>query len=148
MDKYYAEYLKIRKKLPNKGKRFLDFPASEYIVAESLLQIGEYSKCIEIVNLGFQKFSLRMEFVRKGYYRQLQLLWLISQKKLDETFDMNELLSKINPDNFYFISQKYFSVIYYYAMYLDSRETNYLEQAKELSYKMGNKYFSEVLLAE
>lgn len=147
-NKYYAEYLKIRKKLPNKGKRFLDFQASEYIVAESLLQIGEYSKCIEIVNLGFQKFSLRMEFVRKGYYRQLQLLWLISQKKLDETFDMNVLLPKINPDNFYFISQKYFSVIYYYAMYLDSGNTEYLEQAKELSYSMGNKHFSEVFLVD
>lgn len=143
-EQLYDAYLQLRSQLPKKGKHFLDFPASEYIISEALLQIKANEKCIELIELAFKEFSLRMEFVRKGYYRQMQLLWLIAKKKQDSNFQINSMLQKINPANFYFISQKYFSVIYYYALYLESRNKKYLNQADTLSAEMGNSYLSEV----
>ena len=143
---YYDEYLGIRNQLPKKGKRFLDFPASEYIVAESLLHVEAYSQCVEIIELAFQEFPLKMEFVRKGYYRQMQLIWLIAKKRLNSGFKTERFLQKINPDHFYFISQKYFSAIYFYAKYLESKNTEDLEHAQKLAIEMNNSYLSEVFL--
>jgi len=142
------DYLNLRDELPKNGKHFLDFPASEYIVSEALLHVGAFEKCIEIVELAFNEFPLKMEFVRKGYYRQMQLVWLISKKKLNPKFSASLILQKINPSNFYFISQKYFSVIYYYALYLESGNSEFLQQAKVLSGEMGNSYLSKVFVNE
>ena len=144
----YNDYLQLRDQLPKKGKHFLDFPASEYILSEALLQVKAYKKSIKVIELAFREFPLKMEFVRKGYYRQMQLVWLISKKKLNPKFSMSLTLQKINPSNFYFISQKYFSVIYYDALYLESRNIEYLNQAETLSAEMGNSYLSEVFLNE
>src|SRR5690606_28681936 len=98
-EQLYDAYLQLRSQLPKKGKHFLDFPASEYIISEALLQIKANEKCIELIELAFKEFSLRMEFVRKGYYRQMQLLWLIAKKKQDSNFQINSMLQKINPAN-------------------------------------------------
>lgn len=144
--KYYDKYLKIRSLLPKKGKRFLDFPASEYIVAEGLLHIGAYTQCLEVIELAFQEFPLKMEFARKGYYRQMQLLGLIAKKRLVPSFNIDKPLQKINPDNFYFISQKYFSSIYYYAIYLSRNSIDDLQKAKSLASEMGNKYLEKVFI--
>jgi hypothetical protein len=138
----YFDFLKIRKDLPKKGKHFYDFPAAEYIVSEALLHCKKYQKCIEIVELGLNDFSLKMEFVRKGYYRQMQLLWLIASKRLNQDFKIDSHLVKIKSENFYFISQKYFTVLLYYA----KGTPEDLEKAKKLATEMGNKYFLEVLL--
>lgn len=146
--KLYDNYLQLRSQLPKNGKHFLDFPASDYILSEALLQVKAYKKSIKVIELAFGEFPLKMEFVRKGYYRQMQLVWLISKKKLNPKFSMSLALQKINPSNFYFISQKYFSVIYYYAFYLESRNKEYLNQAETLSVEMGNNYLSEVFLNE
>jgi hypothetical protein len=143
VEQIYKAYLQLRSQLPKQGKHFLDFPASEYIVSEALLQIRAYEKCIQLVELAFKEFPLRMEFVRKGYYRQMQLFWLISKKKKDSNIQINSMLQKINPANFYFISKKYFSVIYYYALYLGKGNSADLQQGKELSKEMGNGYLSE-----
>jgi hypothetical protein len=142
------EYFQLRSQLPKEGKHFLDFPASEYIVSEALLHIKAYKKSIEIVELAFREFPLKMEFVRKGYYRQMQLFWLIAKKKLNPNLTIKRELQKINPNNFYFISEKYFSVIYYYALYLESGSREYLQKVKILSIEMGNSYLSEVFLNE
>jgi len=142
------EYFQLRNQLPKKGKHFLDFPASEYIIAEALIHTQSYDKCIEIVELAFQDFPLKMEFVRKRYYRQLQLFWMISKQKLDSDFKFASMLQKINPDNFYFISQKYFSVLYYYALYLENRNSENLQIAKSLSDEIENRYLSECFLNE
>src|SRR5690554_8220701 len=69
-----------------------------------------------------EEFPLKMEFARKGYYRQMQLIGLIAHKKLNPKFDLGAYLAEIDPDGFYFISQKYFSSYYYYAHYLRSEE--------------------------
>lgn len=140
----YYDYLQLRSQLPKNGKHFLDFPASEYILSEALLQVKAYKKSIEVVELAFRDFSIKMEFVRKGYYRQMQLLWLIASKKLNPKLNIESQLQKIKPENFYFISQKYFSTLYHYA----KGTPQDLEKAKNLATEMGNKYLLEVLLNE
>jgi len=145
---YYDEYLNLRSQLPKKGKRFLDFPASEYIIAEGLLHVGAYSQCIEVIELAFQEFPLKMEFVRKGYYRQMQLIWLIAKKKLDSSFSISMQINKIDPDNFYFISKKYFTVFYFYAWYLEEGKKEDLKQVQKYSEEMGNTYFIQRYLTD
>ncbi len=142
-NKIYEEYLKLREQLPKNGNHFLDFPASEYIVADGLLNAGEYRKCIEIVECAFHDFSFKMEFVRKGYYRQMQLLWAISQKKLNPRFKIGILLQKINPNNFYFISQKYYSTLLYYGLYLENGDNKYFQKANQMAEEMGNSYIKK-----
>jgi hypothetical protein len=144
VNELYDDYLQLRNQLPKNGKHFLDFPASEYIVSEALLQIRAYDKCIQLVEIAFKEFPLKMEFVRKGYYRQMQLIWLMASKKLNSNFKIESQLEKIKPENFYFISQKYFSTLYHYA----KGTPKDLEKAKNLATEMGNKYLLEVLLNE
>lgn len=142
IEKIYSEFLNLRKRLPKNGNHFYDFPAAEYIVSEALFHCKEYQKCIDVIELSFKDFHFKMEFVRKGYYRQMQLLWLLSSKKINIKTNIEEPLKKINPKNFYFISQKYFSVLYFYT--IGTEES--LNKAKQLSSEMGNKYLQEVLL--
>ena len=52
----------------------------------------------------------------------------------------------INPSNFYFISEKYFSVIYYYALYVETGNKEDLKQAQFLSIDMGNRYLESFLV--
>ena len=144
MQKIYSEFIELRKELPKKGKHFYDFPASEYIFSEALLHCKEYKKCIEVVESGIQDYSFKMEFVRKGYYRQMQLVWLMASKKLNSNLKIESQLEKIKPENFYFISQKYFTVLLYCAKGTPEE----LEKAKNLATEMGNKYLLKVLLNE
>lgn len=144
IDQIYETYLNFRSQLPKQGKHFLDFPASEYIISEALLQIRAYVKCVELIELAFKEFSLKMEFMRKGYYRQMQLLWLIAHKKLKPNLNIESQLQKVKPENFYFISQKFFSTLYHYA----KGTPQDLEKAKNLVTEMGNIYLSEVFLHE
>jgi len=102
LDKYFNEYMAMRNLLPKNGKHFYDFPASEYIVAEALLHCKQYKKCIEVIDKATHDYRLRMEFVRKGYYRQMQLVRLIAARELDTELNISFELNKINPDNFYF----------------------------------------------
>jgi hypothetical protein len=140
----FNEYLGLRNSLPKRGVHFLDFPASEYIIADALIHCRRFGECIRLIEIAMHDFSLRMEFVRKGYYRQIQLFYLVSGcelglVKIDET-----VLKKIDPNNFYFISKDYFSVLYYYA--LGSEDA--LQKAKEIASRMGNLYLSEVFLTK
>lgn len=144
LNEIYDRYLAMRDSLPKSGKHFMDFPASEYIVSEALLQVHQYEKCMEIVEFAFTEFPLKMEFVRKGYYRQMQLFWLISNKKSEPDFDILIDLKKIQPENFYFISQKYFTVLYLYA----KGSPDDILAAQKLAQEMGNLYLLENLLNE
>lgn len=148
VNKHYIEYLKIRESIPKDGNHFKDFCASEYIIAECLIHVEGYAQCLELIDLAYQDFSLKMEFVRKGYYRQMQLVGLIAQKKLDPNFEIKINLDKIKTDNFYFISQKYYCTIFHYLKYLQSCDIASLNIARELSNEMGNSYLREVFLKE
>lgn len=144
LNEIYDRYLAMRDSLPKSGKHFMDFPASEYIVSEALLQVHQYEKCMEIVEFAFTEFPLKMEFVRKGYYKQMQLFWLISNKKSEPNFDFHIDLKKIQPEKFYFISQKYFTVLYLYA----KGSPDDILAAQKLAQEMGNLYLLENLLNE
>lgn len=139
----FMEYLSFRKKLPKNGAHFLDFPSSEYIIAEALIHCKEYRKSLEIINLAFNEFSLKVEFIKKGYYRQLQLLALICRKKLNPDIHIDHELDKINPKYFYFISEKYFTSFYHYAWYLSTSNSDDLEAAIDLAHEMNNEYLLE-----
>jgi hypothetical protein len=141
-DKYYDEYIAMGDLLPKNGKHFYDFPASEYIVSEALLHCKQYEKCIEVIDKATHDYSLRMKFVRKGYYRQMQLIWLIAFKKLNLNQNIDSQLEKIQPENFYFISQKYFSVLYHYS----KGTPQDMEKAKDLAIEIKNQYFIDVFL--
>jgi hypothetical protein len=142
-DKYYYEYIAMRDLLPKNGKHFYDFPASEYIVSEALLHCKQYEKCIEVIDKATHDYSLRMEFVRKGYYRQMQLVRLIAARALDTELNISFELNKINPDNFYFISKNYFRVLYHYAKGTD----NDLVTAKKIASEMSNVYLMDKFLS-
>ncbi len=141
-EKNYLEYITLRDSLPKKGKHFYDFPASEYIVSEALLHCKQFEKCIEVIDKATQDYNLRMEFVRKGYYRQMQLFRLIAARELNKDLDINDQLNKINPDNFYFISKMYYKVLFHYA--LGTKED--LIKAKAIAREMGNVYLMNNLL--
>jgi hypothetical protein len=141
----YNDYLLFSKKLPKGEVHFLDFPASEYIVSEALLLCEEYEKCLTVIQKGLEAFPFKMEFARKGYYRQMQLLGLIAQKYLSPEFKMVPLLRKINPEGFYFISKKHFSVYYYFAWFLHTQNQRYLQQAKATAKTLGNCFFERHL---
>jgi hypothetical protein len=139
---FVDSYMKLRSELPKNGKHFNDFPASEYIVSETLLHCGRFEDSIAIVKMAFAEYKLKMEFVRKGYYRQLQIIHSIACNKLNISINDEHKIKRINPEDFYFISREYFKVLY---LYLRNSECD-REEALGLSRKMGNKYLEMVFL--
>lgn len=139
---FIDSYMKLRSELPKNGKHFNDFPASEYVVSEALLHCGRFEDSIAIVNRAFAEYKLKMEFVRKGYYRQLQIIHSIACSKLNISINDEHKIKRINPEDFYFISSEYFKVLFFY---LRNSECD-REEALGLSRKMGNKYLELVFL--
>jgi len=141
---YFESYLIFRDSIPKGGKHFKDFPASEYIVSEALLHCGKYVEILMLLEKVTSEFSIRMEFVRKGYYRQLQLIYYIASKKLDVNSNFKVGIDRINPEDFYFISQDYFKVLFLHARSFHGDR----DEAIQLSQKMGNKYLELVYLKD
>jgi hypothetical protein len=102
----------VSERMPNLGKHFIDFPAFQYIVSEALLHCEKFEECISMIDESFDRYPLRMEFVRKGYYRQLQLFKSIAFWELGKHEESQLLLEKINPNTFYFFSKKYYTVLF------------------------------------
>lgn len=142
VQKYIESYLNLRDSMPKDGKHFKDFPASEYIVSEALLHCGKFREILMLLEKAISEFSIKMEFVRKGYYRQLQLIYYIAAKKLNETSNFIVGLNRINPEDFYFISQDYFKALFLHARKFPGD----WDEAILLSRKMGNKYLEFVYL--
>jgi hypothetical protein len=139
VEKYIDSYLKIRDIIPKNGKHFKDFPASEYIISEALLHCGRYTEILRLLEKITSEFSIKKEFVRKGYYRQLQLIYSIASKKLKLK---SNFADRIDPNDFYFISQDYYKVLF-----LSARMSgNDWDEAIRLCRKMGNKYLEFVYL--
>ena len=142
VQKYIESYLNFRDSMPKDGKHFKDFPASEYIVSEALLHCGKFQEILVILEKAISEFSIKMEFVRKGYYRQLQLIYYIAAKKLNVSSNFTVGIDRINPEDFYFISQDYFKALFLHAR----RFQGDCDEAILLSQKMGNKYLEFVYL--
>jgi len=135
----------LSEQLPKEGKHFIDFPAFQYLVSEALLHIGKFEDVIKMVDLSFKNYKIKMEFVRKGYYRQLLMFKAEALYELDNTDDAKRIFSKIQPSNFYFFSEKYYTALYLILknkLYPSERTYAY---AKRIITKMNNTFLLEKL---
>jgi hypothetical protein len=124
-----SEFSERIERLPVDGNHFWDFPAAQYIFSEALFLTENYQDCQTIIEKAFPKYMIRNEFVRKGYYRQMEIFWFLSRFKIGNRNLDGKFLFKINPENFYFISKRHFSIYFEYAKFLSNGNENYLKQA-------------------
>jgi hypothetical protein len=134
--------------LPIDGNHFRDFPGAHYIFAEALFLTKQYQSCISVVEEALSKFPIRTEFIRKGYYRQLQIFWYLSKCKLGDQKINNNFLFKINPENYYFISKRHFSIYFHWAKFLNNQKIECLNEAKKLAILNKNKFLTNLLESE
>jgi tetratricopeptide (TPR) repeat protein len=134
--------------LPIDGNHFRDFPAAHYIFSEALFLTKQYQSCISVVEEALSKFPIRTEFIRKGYYRQMQIFWYLSKCKLGESQLENDFLLKINPENYYFISKRHFSIYFHWAKFLNNQKIECLNEAKKLAILNKNKFLTNLLESE
>lgn len=134
--------------LPIDGNHFRDFPAAHYIFCEALFLTKQYQSCISVVEEGFSKFQIRTEFIRKGYYRQMQIFWYLSKCKLGESQIKVDLLFKIKTENFYFISKRHFSIYFHWARFLENQNIEYLNEAKKIAILNKNQFLLNMLNEE
>ncbi len=119
----------LEKKMPRIGLHFKNFPGFHYFVADSLVLAGYYKEALQLIELAKSDYKIYREFVWKGYYRQFQLMMAECYFNLKEKKKALELLKKINPESFYFISRKYFTVRYnLLKLKLDKRSDLLLKQ--------------------
>jgi hypothetical protein len=134
--------------LPIDGNHFRDFPAAHYIFCEALFLTKQYQSCILVAEEAFSKFQIRTEFIRKGYYRQMQIFWYLSKCKLGESEIKDEFLFKINPENYYFISKRHFSIYFHWARFLKNQNIEYLNEAKKIAILNKNQFLLNLLNEE
>jgi len=121
---------------------FQDFPAFHYIVSEALLHCGYYKEAIKIIDVAFHRYSISREFVRKGYYQQLQMFRAEACFEIGEKDTAKKLIKKINPSNFYFISQKYYTALFYIIKHKISPDDSDMKKAAKLIQDMQNKFLN------
>ncbi len=109
IDNILKQIYAIEKRLPRIGLHFKNFPGLHYFVADALILSGYYKDALKIIDLATKNYSIYREFVWKGYYRQFQLMMAEAYFHLKKTKKAEQLLKKINPEKFYFISRKYFT---------------------------------------
>ena len=136
----YDKYLEQKQHIRIGENHFKDFPASEYIVSEALLHCKMYQECIDLVNITFIKYDFKIEFVRKGYYRQMLLFKAYSLYYLGELEQSKDILRRINPSIFYFISEKYYTTLYLSLKYKLFKNKNDLLQARQNAQEMNNNF--------
>jgi hypothetical protein len=110
IDKTLKHIFATEKRLPRIGTHFTNFPGFHYFIADALVLTGYYNDALKIIQLATNNYKIYREFVWKGYYRQLQLMMAECYLHLNNKSKSIELVTKINVDNFYFISRKYFTV--------------------------------------
>jgi hypothetical protein len=146
--KLIEEFKEKTTNLPVEGNHFRDFPAAHYIFSEALFLTKQYQSCISVVEEAFSKFPIRMEFIRKGYYRQMQIFCYLSKCKLGESQLENNFLFKINPENYYFISKRHFSIYFHWARFLNNQDIEYLNEAKKIGNQNKNMFLLKLLNME
>lgn len=110
LDKIIKHIYSVEKRQPRIGLHFKNFPGFHYFVADALVLCGYYKDVLKLIDLATKNYNIFREFVWKGYYRQFQLMkaeayYHLKQKSI-------QLISKINPHRFYFISRGYFTIRY------------------------------------
>jgi hypothetical protein len=140
-----SEFSERIEKLPVDGKHFWDFPAAQYIFIEALFLTENYQDCLTLIENAFSKYKIRNEFVRKGYYRQMQIFWFLSNFKIGNRNVDGQFLFKINPKNFYFISKRHFSIYFEYAKFLFTKKEIHLKNASKLCFQNHNQIFKSTI---
>ncbi len=128
----------IEKRLPRIGLHFKNFPGFHYFVADSLILCGYYKDTLKLIELATKNYTIHREFVWKGYYRQFQLMMAEANYRLNRKWKSLALIEKINPSNFYFISQTYFTVRYnllFIEMTDGKSKANKIKETKSLIVK-------------
>jgi hypothetical protein len=105
--------IEFEKRIKIENHHFKDFPAFHYIVSEALLHCNYYSEVVTIIDIAFNKYQLRREFAKKGYYRQMLMFKADALFELGDKNQAELIMKKVNPDNFYFISKKYYTTLYH-----------------------------------
>jgi hypothetical protein len=134
--------------IPLEENHFRDFPAAHYIFCEALFLTKQYQSCISIVEEALSIFPIRTEFIRKGYYRQMQIFWYLSKCKLGESQIKDDFLLKINTENYYFISKRHFSIYFQWAKFLNNQNIECLNEAKKLAISNKNQFLLNMLNEE
>lgn len=112
LDKIIKHIFSIEKRLPQFGLHFKNFPGFHYFVSDALTLCGYYKEVLKLIDLATKNYKIDREFIWKGYYRQFQLMQAEAYYGLNNKEKSVVLMKKVNPNNFYFISRKYFSLRY------------------------------------
>jgi hypothetical protein len=109
LKKIYA----LEKLQPRNGKNlFREFPGFHYFVCDGLWHTESYLDLYKMSQIALKEFPKHKEFKWKGYYDQLRLYQALALAKMDKKRESRKLVSKINTENFYFISKKYFEELF------------------------------------
>lgn len=100
----------LEKKVPRMGLHFKNFPGFHYFVADALILSGYYQEAIKLIEKASKEYKIYREFVWKGYYRHFQLMLAEAHFALGKIENAKNLIRKINPEKFYFISKMYFTI--------------------------------------
>ncbi|MFN4235046.1 MAG: hypothetical protein ACK4IK_09605 [Bacteroidia bacterium] len=119
----------IEKKMPRVGLHFTNFPGFHYFVADGLILCNYNKEAIKLITKAFENYNITREFVWKGYYRQLQLMLAEAYYNIGEKEKSEKLISKINPESFYFITRNYFRTRYLILKYKVSKNIKYKKEA-------------------
>ncbi len=109
LDRIIKHIYSIEKRLPRIGLHFKNFPGFHYFVADALVLCDYYKDVLKLIDLATKNYKIFREFVWKGYYRQFQLMQAEAYYHLNNKEKALHFVSKINPNQFYFISRKYFT---------------------------------------
>lgn len=103
----------FEKRIKIESCHFKDFPTFHYIVSEAFLHCKYYSEVITIVDIALSKYQIKREFVKKGYYRQMLMFKADALFELGDKNQAQLIMKKVNSNNFYFISRKYYTTLYH-----------------------------------
>lgn len=105
--------IEFEKRIKIENNHFKDFPAFHYIISEALLHCNYYLETINIIDIAFNKYQFKREFAKKGYYRQMLMFKADALFELGDKNQAQLIMKKVNPNNFYFISKKYYTTLYH-----------------------------------
>jgi hypothetical protein len=78
----------------------------------------------------------------------MQIFWYLSKCKLGESQIKDDFLLKINPENYYFISKRHFSIYFQWAKFLNNQNIECLNEAKKLAISNKNQFLLNMLNEE
>jgi len=122
---------------------FKNFPAFHYIVSEALLHCNYFKETIGIVDIALKKYQFKKEFAKKGYYRQMLMFKADALIELGDKRKAQLIMKKVNPDNFYFISKKYYTTLYHLLQFKINPNQISKDVSKRYIIEMQNSFLNK-----